>query len=93
MVKQSVDATFADIRKRELLAELELRVIEVQCSVPVMWITPSHRIYHGFPMVIDRDSCSASTSSAISANKDTSSNHQNIKLSLYVLRVRTSLSP
>ena len=85
MVKQSVDATFADIRKRELLAELELRVIEVQCSAPVMWIAPSQRICHGFPMKFISDLCPTSTS-VISANKVTSPNHQNFHLSLCVLR-------
>jgi len=82
MIKQSVDATFVDIRKRELLAELELRVIEVQCSAPVMWITPSQRICQGFPMVISRDTCPISTSSVIPANEDSSPNNQNFHLSL-----------
>jgi len=82
MVKQSVDATFEDIRKRELLAELELRVIEIQCSVPVMWITPSQRICRGFPMVISHDPCHTSTSSVIPAHEDASSDHQNFHLSL-----------
>jgi len=81
MVKQSVDATFADIRKHELLAELELRVIEVQCSAPVMWIAPSKWICNGFPMII-RDPCPSSTSSVIPANEDTSPDHQNFHLSL-----------
>ena len=84
MVKQSVDATFEDIRKRELLAELELRVIEVQCSALVMWITPSQRISQGFPMFINHDPNPTSPSSVIPANKDTSWNHQNLSLSLYV---------
>ena len=84
MVKQSVDATFADIRKRELLAELELRVIEVQCSAPVMWIAPSKWICNGFPMIIRRDPCPSSTSSVIPANEDTSTHHQNSHLSLCV---------
>jgi len=84
MVKQSVDATFADIRKRELLAELELRVIEVQCSAPVMWITPSKWIWNGFPMIIPSDPCPTSTSSVIPANEDTSPDHQNFHLSLCV---------
>jgi len=82
MVKQSVDATFADIRKRELLAELELRVIEVQCSAPVMWIGPSQRICHGFPMIIRPDPSPISTSSDALANEETSLNHQNLHLSL-----------
>ncbi|KAF9645096.1 hypothetical protein BDM02DRAFT_3131316 [Thelephora ganbajun] len=81
MVKQSVDATFEDIRKRELLAELELRVIEIQCSAPVMWIAPSQRICQGFPMVISH-SCPTPTSSVILANEGTSPNYQNIHLSL-----------
>jgi len=93
MIKQSVDATFVDIRKRELLAELELRVIEVQCSAPVMWISPSRRICQGFPMVISHDSCLTSTSSVIPANEDTSPNHQNFHLSLYVPRVPISSCP
>jgi len=82
MVKQSVDATFVDIRKRELLAELELRVIEVQCSAPVMWITPRQRISQGFPMVISHDPRPTSTSSVIPATEDTAPNHQNFHLSL-----------
>ena len=86
MVKQSVDATFADIRKRELLAELELRVLEVQCSVPIMWITPSQRISKGFPMVITQDLRPATTSSAAPADEDTSLNYQNFRLSLCVRR-------
>jgi len=93
MVKQSVDATFEDIRKRELLAELELRVIEVQCTAPVMWITPSQGICQGFPMVISHDLRSTTTSSVIPANEDTSPNHQNSHLSLYVPRALTSLCP
>lgn len=93
MVKQCVDATYADIRKRELLAELHLRVIEIQCSVPVMWITPSQRISQGFPMVFNRDSAPTTTSSVISANEDTSPNQQNFQLSLYVLRVPISACP
>jgi len=91
MVKQSVDATFEDIRKCELLAELELRVIEVQCSAPVMWITPSQRICQGFPMVISHDPCRTSPSSVILSNGDTSPNHQDFHLSLYVSRARTPL--
>lgn len=84
MVKQYVDATYADVRKRELLGELELRVIEVKCTAPVMWITPSHRICQGFPMVISHDTHSTKTSPVISDNKDTSMNSQNLHLSLYV---------
>ena len=52
MVKQSVDTTFGDIRRRELLAEHGLQVTEVQCSTPVMWITPSQRICQGSPVTI-----------------------------------------
>ena len=92
MVKQSVDATFADIRKGELLAELELRVIEVQCSAPVMWITPSLRISQGFPMILSHGPRHTSTS-VIPANKDTSQNHQNFHLSLYVSRAHPSAYP
>jgi len=90
MVKQSVDATFADIRKRELLAELELRVIEVQCSAPVMWIAPSQWTSRGFPMIISRDPHPTSASSVIPANEDTSPNHQNFHLSLYALRASST---
>ena len=86
MVKQSVDATFADIRKRELLAELELRVIEVQCSAPVMWIAPPKWIWNGFPMIIHRDPCHTPTSSVVPANEDTSPDRQNFHLSLCVSR-------
>jgi len=82
MVKQCVDATYEDIRKRELLAELHLRVIEIQCSVPVMWITPSQRISQGFPMVFSRDSKPTAASHAISPNEDTSPYHQSLQLSL-----------
>jgi len=82
MVKQSVDATFEDIRKHELLAELELRVFEVRCSALVMWITPSQRICKGFPMVITQDLHPATTSSVAPVDKDTSPNHQNFHLSL-----------
>jgi hypothetical protein len=83
MVKQSVDATFEDIRKHELLAEVELRVIEVQYSAPVMWITPSRRICQGFPMVISHD-----------LRPNTASpNHQNLHLSLYVSQPLISLFP
>lgn len=77
MVKQSVDATYADIRKRELLDELQLRVIEVRCSAPVMWITPSGRISQGFPMMISNN-----PSPVIPAKGDTSSDHQQLHLSL-----------
>jgi len=84
MIKQSVDATFQDIRKHELLAELELRVLEVQCSAPVMWITPSQRICHGFRMVISHGPNPTSTSSVVPANEGTCPNHQNFHLSLYV---------
>lgn len=84
MVKQCVDATYQDIRKREVLSELQLRIFEVQCSAPVMWITPSKRISHGFPMVISRDSCHTMTSPLISANGETSPNRPGSHLSLYV---------
>ena len=93
MVKQSVDATYEDIRKRELLAELQLRVIEIQCSAPVMWITPSKRISQGFPMVISNDHSSAKASPAISANEDTFSNRQLFQLSLYVSVVLSPYRP
>ena len=93
MVKQSVDATFEDIRKRERLAELELRVIEIQCSAPVMWIVPSQRICQGFPMVISHNLHPTTTSSVAPANKDTSPDHQNFHLSLYVSRAFASLCP
>lgn len=83
MVKQCVDATYEDIRKRELLAEFHLRVIEVQCSAPVMWIAPSQRISQRFTMLISRDSSPTMAPPVISANEDTS-NHQNSHLSLYV---------
>ena len=43
-LKQCVDATVEDIRRRELLSEIELRIIQVQCSPPVMWVMPSRRI-------------------------------------------------
>ena len=86
MVKQSVDATFEDIRKHELLAELELRVLEVRCSALIMWITPSQRICKGFPMVITQDLHPATTSSVAPVDKDISPNHQNFHLSLYVWR-------
>lgn len=82
MVKQSVDATYEDIRKRELLAELQLRVIEIQCSAPVMWVAPSKRISQGFPMVISNDRSSVKTSPVISANEDTFPNRQHFQLSL-----------
>lgn len=85
MVKQCVDATYQDIRKRELLAELHLRVIEVQCSAPVMWIAPSKRISQGFQMVISRDPCPTTTSPVIMANEDTSPD-QTSRLSLCVSR-------
>ena len=84
MVKQCVDATYVDIRRAELLSEFHLRVIEVQCSGPVMWITPSLRISQGFPMVISPDSCRPTTSPVDPANKDTYANHQSSHLSLYV---------
>ena len=93
MVKQCVDATYADIRKREFLAELHLRIIEVQCSSPVMWVTPSQRISQAFPMVISRNSCHTMTSPAISANEDTYPNRQSSHLSLYASRVSISPSP
>lgn len=82
MVKQCVDATYEDIRNRELLAELQLRVIEVQCSGPVMWITPSQRISQGFPMVISRDPRPTTISPAILANEKAPLNDQNPHLSL-----------
>ena len=91
MVKQSVNATFEDIRKRELLAELELRVIEIQCSAPVMWITPSQRICQGFPMVITHDLRPTATASVTPANRDISRKDQNFHLSLYVWRATTSI--
>jgi hypothetical protein len=84
MVKQYVDATYVDVSKRELLGELGLRVIEVKCTAPVMWITPSHRICKGFPMVINHDTRSTKSSPVISDNKDTPVNSQNLHLSLYV---------
>lgn len=82
MVKQCVDASYEDIRKRELLAELHLRVIEIQCTAPVMWIIPSKRIFEGFPMVINHNNCTTPTSPAFSANEGTSPNNQNLHLSL-----------
>jgi hypothetical protein len=86
MMKQCVDATYQDIRKREVLSELQLRIIEVQCSAPVMWITPSKRISHGFPMMISRNSCPTMISPLTSGNEDTSPNHWGPHLSLYVTR-------
>lgn len=88
MVKQCVDATYEDIRKREFLAEFQLRVIEVQCSAPVMWISPSQRISKGFPMVISHNSCPTVTSPVISANNGNPT-HQTSHLSLYVSRILT----
>jgi len=82
MVKQCVDATYQDIRKREVLSELQLRIIEVQCSAPVMWITPSKGISHGFPMVISRNSSPTMISPLTSGNEDTSPNHWGPHLSL-----------
>lgn len=43
-LKQCVNATVEDIRRRELSSEIELRIIQVQCSPPVMWIVPSRLI-------------------------------------------------
>ena len=63
MVKQSMDTTFGDICKCELLTELGLRVIEVQSSAPVMWIIPSQRIHQGFPVTISHDLHPATASS------------------------------
>lgn len=85
MMKQSVDATYEDIRKRELLAELQLRILEVQCSAPVMWIAPSHTISQGFSMVISH--FPPYTTPAISANEDTSPTCKSSQLSLCVLKI------
>jgi len=52
-LKQCVDATIQDIRRRELSAEIELRIIQVQCSPPVMWIAPSILISLPDTVVID----------------------------------------
>jgi len=52
-LKQCVDAIVKDIRQRELLTEIELRIIHVRCSPPVMWIIPSP--YVAFPRTLILD--------------------------------------
>lgn len=42
-----------DVRRRELASEVELRIIEVQCSPPVMWIVPSRLITLPDTVIID----------------------------------------
>jgi len=67
-LKQCVDATIEDIRRRELSAEIELRIIQVQCSPPVMWIVPSILISLPETVVVDRN-CADINSCFISDNK------------------------
>ena len=52
-LKQCVDAIVKDIRQRELSTEIELRIIHVRCSPPVMWIIPSP--YVAFPRTLILD--------------------------------------